>query len=714
MLLLPCPRLIALSFLLLLALTLSLLIFRGPSSIQEATNPLYDLKIQRGIKIPQEFVDQYLSPLQIQDETALWLTQGDSVGQLSSEPGPHPYLQPLLQCHKKPNPHTRHIRLSAIVRNVSQLVLPDTAESERKFNPTIIALPPWAANQYLLVSRVVTNGLHQESLICEASICSNPNSTSNRKPDEPACTPDETAILGAAGGLHCKTPPITIDIPPTPAQQCEGSWAPFPDIPGFHDPRIFWSGRGEPLIMVNSASRYACVGLWLVDLRTLHKPLQSLLGGPPNHPSSSPYPGPLMSYPYLTELTRNPASTRAAVEKNWFLFYPTPEQAFLHYDLSLPRHDPHTNETIGGRAFAKLIGNGFTTPNLTDPSERSCLHNDEDAGSTSVSSNSSHSAAGGTWHQTSNALKLILCHRRDAEHGTCDPSDPARAVHFAVMHRKFSNEWRLPLRYERFLVVWDSRPPFRVLAGSRYPVLMANETASGWGEGENWADENEDEEGEGEGEETFADRNVEGVWFEKNSSILHNLSSLTVRSHPVHPLNPPPLAHNSSSNHPPTSPAIHLPSDHTNTTHRKASSRTPKKPNWAYFTYTTSIAWAWRPAAAYDHSHDPDQRASHQNYQRTNHKRDEQQIPSFEQQDADKSTDTDTDSNTNPGPEAGGDRDNEENSPNPQNTKRILEGLSVGYLDDDVVLGIGVDDQGQVFAKLSAAEVLGCLRMCPT
>ena len=39
--------------------------------------------------------------------------------------------------------------------------------------------------------------------------------------------------------------------------------------------------------------------------------------------------------------------------------------------------------------------------------------------------------------------------------------------------------------------------------------------------------------------------------------------------------------------------------------------------------------------------------------------------------------------------------------------------MHVGYLDDEVVLGIGVDDKGQAFSKVRAENLVQCLRACP-
>ena len=42
-----------------------------------------------------------------------------------------------------------------------------------------------------------------------------------------------------------------------------------------------------------------------------------------------------------------------------------------------------------------------------------------------------------------------------------------------------------------------------------------------------------------------------------------------------------------------------------------------------------------------------------------------------------------------------------------------VEGKNVGYLDDEVVLGIGIDDKGQGFARVKAGHLVQCLRACP-
>ncbi|KAL8742636.1 MAG: hypothetical protein Q9184_008222, partial [Pyrenodesmia sp. 2 TL-2023] len=180
---------------------------------------------------------------------------------------------------------------------------------------------------------------------------------------------------------------------------------------------------------------------------------------------------------------------------------------------------------------------------------------------------------GGTWHQATNSLRLILCERKDPH---CKPSRE-NTVFFAVIHRKFPNYLDLPLRYERHFMVWSASPPFSMLGISQHPILMANETASGWTESQNWDDD---------------------------------------------PANAATVAQTRMYN---------------NTMEPYGG-----KDYWAYFTYTVSIAYAWA-----------------------------------------------------------------------RTEMEEVGEKNVGFLDDEVVLGIGIDDKGQGFARARAGDLVQCLRACP-
>lgn len=82
-----------------------------------------------------------------------------------SDPVQQDHLASLLECRLLPNPHKQHLRILDIVQGISQ------TSGIHHFNPTIIALLYLAGNQYLLVSRAMTESLHRESVLCEANTC---------------------------------------------------------------------------------------------------------------------------------------------------------------------------------------------------------------------------------------------------------------------------------------------------------------------------------------------------------------------------------------------------------------------------------------------------------------------------------------------------------------------------------------------------------------
>ena len=42
-----------------------------------------------------------------------------------------------------------------------------------------------------------------------------------------------------------------------------------------------------------------------------------------------------------------------------------------------------------------------------------------------------------------------------------------------------------------------------------------------------------------------------------------------------------------------------------------------------------------------------------------------------------------------------------------------LDSLQVGYLDDEIILGIGLEDNAQSYAIAKAETLLQCMRSCP-
>lgn len=167
-------------------------------------------------------------------------------------------LQLSAHCSNPVNKFTNHLRLPNLLYNISMRPRLGSPESRTFWNPTIFALPYWAKNQYLIVSMVYLKDRgYRANVLCEANIC-HPR-TENRGIQERVCTEEDLEVLGSNGGLRCANTPMEVYVPPTPAESCQGDQEGLADIPGFHDPRIFYSGRGEPILMVSS--QYASLSI---------------------------------------------------------------------------------------------------------------------------------------------------------------------------------------------------------------------------------------------------------------------------------------------------------------------------------------------------------------------------------------------------------------------------------------------------------------------
>lgn len=170
--------------------------------------------------------------------------------------------------------------------------------------------------------------------------------------------------------------------------------------------------------------------------------------------------------------------------------------------------------------------------------------------------------------------------------------DEGLVVHFSIIHRKFSNPWKLPMRYERYFLLWEARKPFRTLAVSSWPVLLGDERARPWAweEDVGWDLRQERPARRSEVETPVGDKVDAGKEGQDGGG------------HPS-----------------------------------------------SYFTYTPSVAWAWKGKSEDEAVH----------------------------------------------------------------RARGHEDLGTGYLADEVVIGIGIDDLAQGYVKLKVDDVLGCMRTCP-
>jgi hypothetical protein len=94
--------------------------------------------------------------------------------------------------------------------------------------------------------------------------------------------------------------------------------------------------------------------------------------------------------------------------------------------------------------LSQLIGDGFATPNITDPHEESCLR---DATPEEMEIIGSWQMLYGTKQRP--VLKLVFCDRSNLTYR----GEMSNVVFFAAIQRKHLNHWDLPIRYERYFVI---------------------------------------------------------------------------------------------------------------------------------------------------------------------------------------------------------------------------------------------------------------------
>jgi len=288
-------------------------------------------------------------------------------------------------------------------------------------------------------------------------------------------------------------------------------------------------------------------------------------------------------------------------------------------DISPSSSHEQTIDIQGGRTLSQLLSHGLTTPNLTSPLEHSCFNLNDHAYTHDNLNNTGH------WHQGSNSLRLIVCARDAFRARSCLTSahdakqyskgkheqmtyeeyentlrEEGLIVHFSIIHRKFSNSWELPMRYERYFLVWEGRRPFRILGVSRWPMLFRGERARPWSVAEDveWDLKRERKKSWGRDEMEVQPRVADdGEDKEEAQGWEYD------RGH--------------QSN---------------------------------YFTYTPSIAWAWR------------------------------------------------------GRSAGEDE--------ALNRRDGHEDLGTGYLGDTIVVGVGIDDAAHSVVRVKVEAVLACIKVC--
>ncbi|KAK9479737.1 hypothetical protein V1514DRAFT_277816 [Lipomyces japonicus] len=277
-----------------------------------------------------------------------------------------------------------------------------------RYNLNMLPYPPSAPAQYIAFARQSpisdTDIVHHEIVYCDMDW--------------------SKGSFVARTKLECVTPVrvLNFDEFDSPKELCV-------TLEGLHirqgqlDPRVFFSPKGEPLMIFGSNGHENCLMQYIIDLRAVIPDLGLKLG--------------VSHLPIVyNETTPLPREKLQEIEKNWFLVYDEDENAYVHHDLVHRSITPL--EPIPNVARAH--------PNIAQSSSTTCL--------TSLLSKSNDENQETLLHQGTNSLRVTLCKF------PCVPTIHNTAL-MHVFHIKYRNF--LEVYYRRYVVLMNVTAPFDII-----------------------------------------------------------------------------------------------------------------------------------------------------------------------------------------------------------------------------------------------------------
>ncbi|KAK5105747.1 hypothetical protein LTR62_002183 [Meristemomyces frigidus] len=245
------------------------------------------------------------------------------------------------------------------------------------------------------------------------------------------------------GVLVCASAPTILPIAPSITGVCEGDLAYMNFRFGPGDARMF-NGSSGPLILYGSQSQYACLGIWVQDVRMLLDSFRLERFALSKLFTSA------------TEIRRPPPFK--GIEKNFFIFWDLKGKAYAHYDV-YPK-----------RAFAELDFNGAVGEDLalkTAADDEACM------AQYMPSVGPDHESI----HQATNSLSITMCRRADPK---CKPTDTNTfIITFSSTKLILQNKSYYTFHgiYEPYIILLQSRPPFAIYGISQRPLWIHGRNA---------------------------------------------------------------------------------------------------------------------------------------------------------------------------------------------------------------------------------------------
>lgn len=254
--------------------------------------------------------------------------------------------------------------------------------------------------------------------------------------------------------LACVRTPTVLPIAATSSgNRCQGRWEALSLNVGPHDARLFF-GPEVPYVIYGSNSRYTCFGQWIHDFRVLFDWSPSLKEEVAGVGDSDD------SFRTPTELYR--PAPYGQVEKNWFVFWDSNGDAYVHYDIwpqrSFAKIENQNKLFLPGE---ELTGSSTVGPDLA------ILSTAADASCMKKYMPEIRDFDNEFIHQATNSLSITLCKRSELN---CQSSDSNTFI--LTIFQKKVHVGVTGSSYEPYAMLFRRTAPFELHGISAKPFWI--------------------------------------------------------------------------------------------------------------------------------------------------------------------------------------------------------------------------------------------------
>ncbi|KAK9239751.1 hypothetical protein V1525DRAFT_397544 [Lipomyces kononenkoae] len=336
-------------------------------------------------------------------ERAKFMQHLNMTRQLAAHPSPLTLLQYCAN-DRRLSQSSANFLVSALTdeRTLARMDFQTRGKDAPRYNPNLLPFPKNYKHPYIGFARQSPKGVlyHHEIVWCEMDWRETPGI--GRKILVCVTQPQilQLAEWGTKEGLCTSIPYMALQL-------------------GHSDPRILFSPRGEPLMVVGNNGISNCMGQFVIDLRVVVPGLNWKMN----------LQGVQIRYKELTELPRPKYNE---IEKNWFLMWDEQNVGYVQHDIEQ-------------RSVSLLHGQRSKQVNIAAPAP-DCV--------SSLKKKLSGTHQGNDIHQATNSLRVTLCDF------PCIPTIHNTVI-VELMHVKYMNHFEI--FYRRYAIIMNATAPFNII-----------------------------------------------------------------------------------------------------------------------------------------------------------------------------------------------------------------------------------------------------------